>query len=160
MKTNLLITTIAICMISVSSYAQKEYQIEKVSVINYGDGRLLFRTNDDKEEPLNGKHRIIDGYHSEYILAEFKDGMYHGEYQHFKRSNLLEFAIYKEGRRHGVTKRYFADGETVENESYFKEGKPDGIFKTYHHTGKLISEKGYKDGLEHGIDRAYNAETG
>ena len=84
MKIKILITAIIFCMISVAATAQTEYQIEKVSVINYGDGRLLFRTNDEKEEPLNGKHRIIDGYHSEYVLAEFKDGMYHGDYQHFK----------------------------------------------------------------------------
>ena len=160
MRIKFLITAITIFMISISAFAQKEYQIEKVTVINYGDGRLLFRTNDDKEEPLNGKHRLIDGYRSEYVLAEFKDGMYHGDYQHFKNNKLKESAQYKEGRRHGATKTYFLDGETVENESYFKEGKPDGIFKTYNHEGKLISEKGYKNGLEHGVDKAYDAETG
>ena len=156
MKFKTLVITIIFCIISGHVFAQEEYQIEKISVINYGDGRLLFRTNDDKEEPLNGKHRIIDGYHSEYILANFKNGMYDGDFQHFKNSKLKEFAQYKEGRRHGTTKEYFADGETVEKEYYYKEGKPDGIFKTYHHTGKLLSEKGYKDGLEHGFDRAYD----
>ncbi len=103
---------------------------------------------------------IVDGYRSEYILAEFKDGMYDGEYQYFKNTKLRESAQYKDGRRHGVTKDYFADGETVEKESFFKEGKPDGLFKTYHHTGKLYAEKEYKNGLEHGIDRVYDVETG
>ena len=160
MKIKILITAIFICMISVAATAQKEYQIERVSVINYGDGRLLFRTNDDKEEPLNGKHRIIDGYHSEYVLAEFKDGMYHGDYQHFKYNKLKEFAQYKEGRRHGSTKQYYSDGETVENDFNYIDGKPDGLFKSYYNTGQLKSEKGYKNGLEHGIDRSYHFETG
>lgn len=159
-KIKTLLFTLIICLISGNVLAQKEWPIEKVSVIDYGDGRLLFRTNDDKEEPLNGKHRIIDGYHSEYILAEFKDGMYDGEYQHFKRTLLKESAQYKEGLRHGITKMYFADGESVESEATYKEGKPDGVMKTYHHTGKLLYEKEYKDGLEHGFDRAYDAETG
>jgi len=160
MKTKVFMIAMAICMISGSVLAQKDWQIERVTVINYGDGRLLFRSNDDKEEPLNGKHRIIDGYRSEYVLAEFKDGMYHGDYQHFRYNKLKEFAQYKEGRRHGATKQYYSDGETVENESFYKEGKPDGLFKSYYTDGKLKSEKGYKDGLEHGIDRAYDFETG
>ena len=183
MKIKILLTSIIICMISGSVSAQKEYQIEKVSVINYGDGRLLFRTNDDKEEPLNGKHRIIDGYRSEYILAEFKDGMFHGEYQHFVRTKLRESSQYKEGRKHGVSKEYFSDseaikveehykdgnkhgvskeyfsdGKTVEKEYNFKDGKPDGILKTYDNKGKIQTEKGYKDGVEHGVDRAYNSD--
>lgn len=63
---------------------EKVYQIDEVSVINYGDGRLLFRQANDEKAPLNGEHRLIDGYRSEYILAEFKDGMYNGKYQRFK----------------------------------------------------------------------------
>ena len=43
--------------------AQKEYPIEQVSAINVGDGRILFRDL-KTEKPLNGDHRIIDGYHS------------------------------------------------------------------------------------------------
>lgn len=46
--------------------AQKEYPIEQVSAINVGDGRILFRDL-KTEKPLNGDHRIIDGYHSAYI---------------------------------------------------------------------------------------------
>ena len=159
MNLNRLMIAIIACMISGSMLAQKEYQIEKVKVINDGDGRLLFRTNDDNEDLLNGKLRIIDGYHSEYILADFKDGMYNGEYQHFRKSKLKEFAQYKEGRKHGTSKEYFADGETVEKEYSYKDGKPDGLLKTYHHTGKIHTEKGFKDGIEHGVDRAFD-ETG
>lgn len=61
------------------------YQVSEVSVINYGDGRLLFRQFNEKKDPLNGQHRIIDGYRSEYVLAEFKDGMYNGSYPKRKR---------------------------------------------------------------------------
>ena len=58
-------------------------------VYHYGDGRLLFRQYDKDNTPLNGSHRIIDGYRSEYILAEFKDGMYNGDYKYFKNNRLL-----------------------------------------------------------------------
>jgi len=162
MSIKVLIAAIILCMVSGNTFAQKELQIDKVRVINDGDGRFVFYINDDddKKETLNGKHRLIDGYRSEYILAEFKDGMFNGEYQHFRFNKLKESAQYKEGRRNGVTKEYFVDGETVEKESFYKEGKPDGLFKTYHHTGKLLYEKEYKNGLEHGFDRAYDVETG
>ena len=53
---------------------EKVYQIDEVSVINYGDGRLLFRQLNDDKTPLQGEHRIIDGYHSEYLLATLKTG--------------------------------------------------------------------------------------
>ena len=54
-------------------FAQKEYKIDQVSVVNVGDGRLLFQEL-KTEKALNGEHRIIDGYHSAYVLASFKDG--------------------------------------------------------------------------------------
>lgn len=44
-------------------FAQKEYKIDQVSVVNVGDGRLLFQEL-KTEKALNGEHRIIDGYHS------------------------------------------------------------------------------------------------
>lgn len=69
---------------------EKVYQIEEITVINYGDGRMLFCQNNEDKTPLNGSYRLIDGYHSEYILAEFKDGMYCGSYQHFKNNKLLQ----------------------------------------------------------------------
>lgn len=66
------------------------YQVDEVSVINNGDGRLLFRKMDEAKTPLNGENRIIDGYHSAYILAGFKNGMYDGKYQFFKNNKLKE----------------------------------------------------------------------
>ena len=63
--------------------AQKEYPIEQVSAINVGDGRILFRDL-KTEKPLNGDHRIIDGYHSAYIQAEFRDGFYNGKYGEYE----------------------------------------------------------------------------
>ena len=58
----------------------KEYKIDQVSVVNVGDGRLLYRDL-TTENPLNDEHRIIDGYHSAYLLASFKDGFYDGSYK-------------------------------------------------------------------------------
>lgn len=136
------------------------YQIDEVTVINYGDGRLLFRQSNDKKAPLQGLHRIIDGYHSEYLLAEFKNGMYDGKYQHFKRNNLFEESTYKEGRLDGIRKQFYADGKALQSETTFVDGKLNGVRKTYFQNGKPETEKGYKLGVEDGPDRRYNSETG
>lgn len=139
---------------------EKVYQVDEVSVINYGDGRLLFRQTNDDKSPLNGKHRIIDGYRSEYLLAEFKDGMYNGTYQHFKSNKLKEEGIYKEGRKDGTYLKYYSDGVKVEKETPYKDGKLNGIVKSFYTNGQLESEKGYTMSVEDGIERKYNYETG
>lgn len=136
------------------------YQVDEVSVINYGDGRLLFRQLGEAKTPLNGQHRIIDGYHSEYLLADFKDGMYNGNFQHFKSNKLKEEGTYKEGRKDGTYKEYYSDGVSVKKETQFKEGKLHGVTRSFYTDGKPEKEKGYTMGVEDGIERSYNYETG
>lgn len=139
-------------MVLTSTAQEKVYQIEEITVINYGDGRLLFRLNNEEKTPLNGSHRLIDGYHSEYILADFKDGMYHGNYRHFKENKLLEKCRYKEGNRDGLYKHYYGDGQTVQSERTFIDGKRDGKW-TEHlsgNTGDVTRISFYKNGLPDG----------
>lgn len=136
------------------------YQVDEVSVINYGDGRLLFRQLDENKSPLNGQHRIIDGYRSEYVLADFKDGMYNGNFQHFKSNKLKEEGTYKEGRKEGIYKEYYSDGSKVKKSTPYKEGKLNGIVTSYYTDGKPEKEKEYSMSVENGIERSYNYETG
>ena len=145
-------------MVLTSTAQEKVYQIEEITVINYGDGRMLFRLNNEEKTPLNGSHRLIDGYHSEYILADFKDGMYHGNCRHFKENKLLEECRYKEGNRDGLYKCYYGDGQTVQSERTFIDGKVDGVSRTYHSNGKVETEKVYKLGIEDGYDRRYGSD--
>ncbi len=84
-------------------FAQKEYKIDQVSVVNVGDGRLLFQEL-KTEKALNGEHRIIDGYHSAYVLASFKDGFYDGGYKEYVDNILITEGSYKEGRKDGLFK--------------------------------------------------------
>lgn len=119
---------------------EKVYQIgREITAINYGDGPMLFRRNNEDRTLLNGSDRLIDSYHSEYILAKFKDGMYHGSYQHFKNNKLLAECHYKEENKDGMYKNYYNDGQTVRSKRTFIDGKVDGVSKTYHPKGKLKS---------------------
>lgn len=139
---------------------EKVYQIDEVSVINYGDGRLLFRQLDGNKKPLQGEHRIIDGYHSEYLLANFKDGMFDGTYRHYKNKMLAEESNYKNGSLDGIRKVYYGDGKTLQTEGTFVDGKLNGIFKRYFPNGKVETETGYKMGEQDGFDRRYDQESG
>ena len=81
-----------LCLIAAFLYAapasaQKEYPIDHITAINMGDGRILHRDL-RTEKPLNGNHRIIDGYHSAYIQADFKDGLYNGKYAEYEYNKL------------------------------------------------------------------------
>ena len=134
--------------------AQAECSIEQVSAINVGDGRILFRDL-KTETPLNGDRRIIDGYHSAYIQAEFKDGFYNGKYEEHEYNKLKCEGVYKEGRKNGVFKMYNSEGKVKEEKSY-KEGKLHGAHRTYYTTGKLEREVNYSDGKQDGKELAYD----
>lgn len=137
----------------------QEFDISRITVINLGDGRMLHRTMDG-EQTLSGQHRIIDGRRSEYVEATFADGLYHGSYERHRNNKLAEKGSYKEGRRDGAWIEYFSDGVSVKSERHFKEGKLDGIQKTFFTDGKTESEKGYKEGVEHGPERKWDYQTG
>jgi antitoxin component YwqK of YwqJK toxin-antitoxin module len=148
-------TTIAATINPTPAAAQNEIKIENVDATNLGDGRILFRNED--ETPLNGSHRLIDGYRSEFIVAEFTDGFFNGDYEHHRNNALLEKGTYKNGVKHGLFTEYYSDGTTPKNETPITDGKVDGVAKSYRTDGSLETEKGYKNGKEHGPDRAWRS---
>ena len=105
-------------------HAQKEYPIDRITAINLGDGRILHREISG-DKPLDGEHRIIDGYHSAYILARFKDGLYNGDYEEYIYNKLKAKGSYKEGWKDGTFRKYDDEGRVTEEKSY-KSGKLDG----------------------------------
>ena len=160
MNTNLklLFASIFTCLTAFGVLAQTDFSVEQITVINLGDGRLLFRTL-DKEKPVEGEHRIIDGRKSEYIQAQFVKGMYDGKYESYKYNKLVEKGGYKEGLRNGSWIEYYSDG-AIKSEKTFSNGKLDGMLKTYFTDGKTESKKEYKNGVEHGIEQRWHWETG
>lgn len=151
------IPTILFCLAALAampSSAQNPIEIDKIDATNLGDGRILFREL-ETEVPLNGRHRIIDGYHSVYILADFTNGLYNGAYEYFENNALVEKGAYKEGVKNGLLTRYNSDGTTVKEEIPFTDGKVDGIVKYYYLDGSLEKEKGFKNGVEYGPERSW-----
>ena len=107
----LLLLATMLCVSSLN--AQKEYSIDCVTVINLGDGRILHR-DISGNKPLNGEHRIIDGYHSAYILAGFKDGLYNGDYEEYVYNKLKAKGSYREGWKNGILKKFDDEGRVRE----------------------------------------------
>ncbi|MCC8089023.1 MAG: toxin-antitoxin system YwqK family antitoxin [Rikenellaceae bacterium] len=155
MRKLLFSTLLSICLLNVS--AQNEIVIEKITVINYGDGRFYF-TETDTENALQGERRIIDGYNSAYILAEFKDGFYNGTYKEYHNNNLITEGNYTNGVPDGMFKDYYPDGETLKTERPITNGKVNGLVRNFRTDDGVESEKSYKNGVEDGIDRLYNSE--
>ena len=61
------------------------------------------------EKPLQRRNIvIIDGYHSAYILASFKDGFYDGKYEEHLDNILINEGVYKDGRKNGLFKIYLS----------------------------------------------------
>ena len=134
-------------------HAQKEYPIDRITAINLGDGRILHREISG-DKPLDGEHRIIDGYHSAYILARFKDGLYNGDYEEYIYNKLKAKGSYKEGWKDGTFRKYDDEGRVTEEKSY-KSGKLDGAHRTFYTNGKLEMERFYKGGKQDGKDVYY-----
>jgi antitoxin component YwqK of YwqJK toxin-antitoxin module len=137
-----------------SEAPREAFQVENITSVNLGDGRWLHSEWPGKT-PLEGHHRIIDGYHSEYIEADFKNGLYDGECAFYRNNRLVEKGTYSEGRKNGLYTEYYSDGERVKKESEYVAGKIDGTVKTYFTDGSLESERGFKNGKEHGPDRLF-----
>jgi len=154
---NLIITFL---FLSFCSLAQENIcQIQEISIINYGDNRLLFRKLNDEKTPLEGEYRIIDGYNSEYILASFKNGMYHGKYLYFKDNILRDSANYVNGYKNGLSKKYDFQGKIVSSGEY-TNGKLNGLYTTYNQQGQIETQQEFKMGIEHGFFHRYNTKTG
>lgn len=134
-------------------HTQKEYPIDRITAINLGDGRILHREISG-DKPLDGEHRIIDGYHSAYILARFKDGLYNGDYEEYIYNKLKAKGSYKEGWKDGIFRKYDDEGRVTEEKSY-KSGKLDGAHRTFYTNGKLEMERFYKAGKQDGKDVYY-----
>ena len=124
------------------AFTQQPIQIRDVKMINLGDGRL-YATSNDKDKPLNGKMRIITGYTTEYVDAQFSKGYATGKWEYYK-DNLLQ----------KVTN--YADGETIKATATMVRGKVDGTNFMYDRNGKKEYERTLKNGVAEGYERQFD----
>jgi antitoxin component YwqK of YwqJK toxin-antitoxin module len=124
------------------------YDSAQVDKAKLGKGRHLV-TVSATGNPLTG--RVI-WLSSE---SEYKDGKRHGLMKgFFENGELKEMAHFKDGKIHGFAKFYFENGK-LKTEYNFKDDKIHGLFKRYYENGKLEIENNFKDGKAHGSYRVY-----
>ncbi|MDR2495847.1 MAG: hypothetical protein LBD21_01810 [Tannerellaceae bacterium] len=137
--------------------AQQPVQIHDIKMINLGDGRL-YATSIDKGKPLNGKMRIITGYTTEYIDAQFSKGYATGRWEYYKNNLLLKRTSYAEGLTHGEVVEYHPDGETVKATATMVGGKVDGTNYMYDRNGRKEYERSMSNGVAEGYERRFDPD--
>lgn len=90
-------------------------------------------------------------------LTSYLNGNLNGVYLEFNRQlHLVAHSNYVNNQLHGTSTKY-KFGRPLEIQNY-KDGKLHGFFRQYHEdTGKMQLEAEYKDGLQDGIMRYFNA---
>lgn len=128
----------------INTSAQNTVQIRDIELINLGDGQLTGQKRDSERTLLNGKFRIITGYTSEYIDAEFSNGLAIGKWEYYKDNNLAESSNYENGYENGEKIIYHKDGKIIKTRASMLNGKVEGTVVTYDSDGKKEYEKSVK----------------
>ncbi len=183
MKRNVLIWYCILMAVLLSQVnAQNTLKIEEIEIVNLGDGQQYAHKRDDDKTPLEGKIRIITGYTTEYIDADFKEGYAEGRWEYYKKNKLNSYVTYKNGYLNGECGELDYSGEPKETGNY-KNGKKDGKWYTYYSgdevkemkeykddelrktieyftDGSISSERNFLNKKEHGAEKRYDWETG
>ncbi len=65
--------------------------------------------------------------------------------------------IDKDGKPHGLWKRYYHDNGNLSSKGYYLNGKQHGLCEWYHDNGKLSSKGYYLNGKKHGLCESYHS---
>lgn len=157
--------------------AQRNIDINDVSMLDMPDGRRFVYEKDTVKAPLEGRVYLIDGM-SGYIDAGFKDGYAVGKWNIYKKSNLIESMFYDDGYLDGEYIELSAYGN-IRTLGYYRKGKKNGswdefyesgdknktctyedgdkILQIYYNTdGSIRSEQEFKNGDKNGVYRLYS----
>lgn len=163
-----------------SLIAQNKVDISEITMTNLGDKQMYANKNDAEKTPLNGKVRIITGFTTEYIDADFKDGFGIGKWEYYKENKPRVIVHFKDGYMDGDYTELYMSGDVKEKGQYIKGQKngtwetykTDGILKltevfdngsltkkiTYYTDGSIDMERNYKNGKENGVSKQYTWE--
>lgn len=115
-----------------------------------------------KNGKMNGifKTYLIDSLnHSKrYKVAEqtYFNGKLNGEWRtYFLNEKLAKITNYKNDSLHGIYRKYWIDGKTIEDEIEYINGSTTYIVRTYYKSGKIKTEASFKNGLLNGISKTY-----
>lgn len=143
--------------IACHTQAQEKIQFTDIDIVNLGDGQQYATKKDADKTPVDGKYRIITGYTTEYVDAEFKGGYAEGTWKYYKNNVLAEEMSYVNGYITGDKITYYPDGQ-IKIKTPLLKGKVNGTAVRYYPDGKKEYEKGMKDGIDDGPERFYSED--
>lgn len=167
-------------ILTINLLAQEKVELTDIVINNLGDAQMYAHKRNTDKTPLNGKVRIITGYTTEYIEANFKNGYGIGKWEYYKENKLTFVVNFTEGYMNGSFQEYYSSGDIKERGQYLKgkkQGvwesfKSDGIIKltevfdsgdlikkiTYYTDGNVDMERNFKNGKEDGVSKQYTWE--
>jgi len=180
MKNLILILVFSFTISITMATAQNQIELTDIVMNNLGDDQMYAHKRDEAKTPLNGKVRIITGFTTEYIDANFNKGYGEGKWEYHRKNKLTVTVNFKNGYTEGEYIEYYPSGDIKEKGQYVKGQKngkwetfkSDEIVKlteifdngsltkkiTYYTDGKVDSERNYKNGKEHGAIIQYTWE--
>ena len=125
---------------------------------------FAFTQTRELQECKNERDKISGCVEKEYVDAygarlwvetPYKNGKKHGIAKRYYENGKLASEIpYKNGEIHGVAKGYYESGKLA-SETPYKNGEPHGVVKWYYENGKLMSEFPFENGEQHGANKGY-----
>ncbi|MGH8556406.1 MAG: toxin-antitoxin system YwqK family antitoxin [Methylococcales bacterium] len=140
-----LLRFVSILFIFVISCSERDIDSDKLQ--HRGDG-LYYAVNE--EEPYSGK--VHSTYNNVQILnvSAYKNGKLHGlSSRWYRNGQKQEEGTYKDGKKDGQFVSWYDNGHKIE-EGIYKDGKKDGQFVYWYNEGQKAEEIIYKDGMENG----------
>ncbi len=106
-------------------------------------------------QPFTG---ISEIFYSEILKAEtieYKNGKRHGLYRKWFKDGTLSFeANYDNGLQHGIAKSWWKNGN-LRSEANYNNGIVNGIQKQWYKSGNLFKQMTIVDGKEEGLQKAW-----
>ncbi|SNT27235.1 MORN repeat variant [Ekhidna lutea] len=89
-------------------------------------------------------------------VADKKPKVKHGEVRQYTKDSRLKTVVnYDQGIKHGTSYLYHDDGETVLLAMPYENGKREGVSKKYYENGQLYASTSYQNDKLHGIRTIY-----
>jgi antitoxin component YwqK of YwqJK toxin-antitoxin module len=132
------------------------------STETYEDGStrqiLFFEVDGDREIPLKLQTFSHDALLEQEIDVITLDGeiIAHGPLiSYFPSGEVSSISLYREGKPHGLSKKYSIDGKTVQS-CHFNQGKLEGEWTSFYPDEKVKEQGSYRNNEKNGIWRSFH----
>jgi antitoxin component YwqK of YwqJK toxin-antitoxin module len=103
------------------------------------------------QEPIDEKRLELDGQKG---IVFFENNPFCGTAVLFKEATKIASIEYKQGRKHGTTNKWFADGQ-LSYEAHYKNGRQDSVSRTWWKNGNMRTQSNFSMGVPDGVQLSW-----